>query len=122
MLGDVLRNHVPWHEHIDKVMDYIKAATPQQSLPQSIQQFTQYANTTITLVKDRQALVSTQLHSLELLMNNKLTMDSLKTGFDKTIVKEKEPVTKSVKVIETIHTPDVELGTDYEDVNTWIIK
>jgi cell division cycle protein 37 len=116
--GDVLRSHVPWNEEINRIakesVELLKTnadlnlkAVIKEKVEDSLRKF-----------KERQPIIRSEIGRFEDLMNKKLTMDHLQTGFDKTFVakdaaekvqsKSAAPaadVSSKKKVEETIFTP-----------------
>eukprot|EP00842_Homolaphlyctis_polyrhiza_P005605 jgi/Hompol1/6045/HPOL_004823-RA len=128
--GPVLPTHRPWHDAIAAVRDqaaaHVAAAAESHSpldLSAEIQAAKTMIDETLGQFAARQSAIAAQLTVLDNLMNKKLTIDHLKTGFDKTIITKTandETMTtapaadasasaattaKSEKTIETIHTP-----------------
>lgn len=117
--GDVLRNHKPWNEEINNIM---KAAeehiTKGSDIEKTGELIGKLFEESFERFKTRQPIIAAELKRIEELMNKKLTMDHLVTGFDKTFV-EKKPKEEQVapaadkssgkstgsKNVETIHTP-----------------
>jgi hypothetical protein len=116
--GDVLRSHVPWNEEINRISkesvellqknsDLNIKAVIKEKVEESMQKF-----------RERQSIILAEITRFEDLMNKKLTMDHLQTGFDKTFVakdaadkvqaKTAAPaadVSSKKRVEETIFTP-----------------
>ncbi|KAL2913665.1 hsp90 co-chaperone Cdc37 [Polyrhizophydium stewartii] len=95
--GTVLREHVPWHESVAKISEEVAKAAFQLGAsgggggdPESL---VALANTRFDecfeKLRKRQPLIDDALKQLHRDMNKKLTVDHLKTGFDKTVVAKK---------------------------------
>jgi cell division cycle protein 37 len=109
--GDVLRNHVPWNEELQNIGKALETKLLEKDLFSILSlEFKK----TVEKFTARSKIVEQEIKNVEKIISQKLTMDSLVTGFDKTFVNEQkssatladEPVEKQkASAIETIHTP-----------------
>ncbi|KAK5666697.1 hypothetical protein BDV3_006023 [Batrachochytrium dendrobatidis] len=90
--GTVLREHVPWHDTVAKIQEAVSKISQEHAgdNPEKFIDLTMLmiAEAEARLVK-RQSLIETQIKALNVEMHKKLTIDHLKTGFDKTIMSKK---------------------------------
>lgn len=84
--GDVLRSHVPWNQEI---IDISKATdefiAKGENLESCASHVLELFDAAFERFKARQPVIKKQIQEFEDQMNKKLTMDSLHTGFDKTV-------------------------------------
>ena len=101
--GPVLKSHVPWHEEIKEILTKCKQHDQKGLIEYTLDLF----EISLKKFSDRQPIIKDQISKFENDISKKLTMDNLKTGFDKTMVSKPKPK-ETVKQIETIHEPATE--------------
>ncbi|KAI8922778.1 Cdc37 N terminal kinase binding-domain-containing protein [Entophlyctis helioformis] len=118
--GTVLREHVPWHDAVAGIADTVAktalaAGTPgKEDVQALVKQTRDLFKESFDKFAKRQKIVEAQVKVLDNEMNKKLTIDHLKTGFDKTIMTKKDDdpsltaapaADAAAKPPSTIHTP-----------------
>lgn len=116
--GPVLREHKPWDEQVAEVMKVMTAYAAEHKDSPSFNllgHVKELFNKLLDRYAQRQPVIKAQIDEIQKQIDSKITMENLKTGFDKTAISEGDKPAagmaqasnevESAQTVETIHTP-----------------